>query len=181
MVDDKISGKQVIHLMILFLLGSSLVTGGSIMAKQDSWVSVLIAICMAVPVVFIYAGLYKTAPGLDIFDMMYLVFGKIGGAIITVLFCVYTIHLGAVIIKNFSEYVQVATIPETPQVVIALCIGFIAYYNIAKGIEILARGAVFVMPIVIFVIVLLNLFLVKYMNVENLKPAFTQDLDLIFS
>ena len=114
MIDGKISGKQATHMMILFLLGSSLVTGGGMIAKQDSWISALVGVIMAVPLVAILGNLCKMAPGKDIFDMAYLVFGKIGGAIITVLFCLYTIHLGAFVIKNFSEYFQVVTIPETP-------------------------------------------------------------------
>lgn len=181
MQDGKISGKQATHMMILFILGSSLVTGGSVSAKQDSWFSVLIGMLFAVPVVLIYASMYKTASGKDLFDMAYMVFGKIGGALITILFSIYTLHLGALVIKNFSEYFQVVTIPETPQFVTALCIGLLAYYNIVKGIEVLGRGSVFIMPITLSVILLLNLLSFKYMDFDNLKPMFNQDLSLIMS
>lgn len=181
MTDGKISGKQATHMMILFILGSSIVTGGSVSAKQDSWISVLIGVFMAVPAVAIYANMFKTAPGKDVFDMAYIVFGKIGGALITVAFCLYTLHLGALVIKNFSEYFQVVTIPETPQLITAICIGLLAYYNIVKGIEVLGRGAVFIMPITLSVILLLNLLSLKFMDFENLKPIFNQDLKLIFS
>lgn len=181
MIDGKISGKQATHMMILFLLGSSLVTGGSMIAEQDSWISVLVGMIMALPLVAILGNLCKMAPGKDIFDMSYLVFGKIGGAIITVLFCLYTIHLGALVIKNFSEYFQVVTIPETPQAVTAICIALLAYYNIAKGLEVLGRGAVFMMPIVLFVILMLSLLSLNYMNIENLKPVFNQNLKPILT
>lgn len=181
MTDGKISGKQATHMMILFLLGSSLVTGGSVSAKQDSWISVLIGMIMAIPVVLIFANMYKTAPGKDLFDMAYMVFGKIGGALITALFCLYTLHLGALVIKNFSEYFQVVTIPETPQLVTALCIGLLAYYNIVKGIEVLGRGAVFIMPITLSVILLLNVLSFKYMDFQNLQPMFNQEPKLILS
>lgn len=181
MPDGKISGKQATHMMILFLLGSSLVTGGSVAAKQDSWISIIIGTIIAIPVIAIYANMCKTAPGKDVFDMAYLAFGKICGAIITVLFCLYTLHLGALVIKNFSEYFQVVTIPETPQFVTAVCIALLSYYNVVKGIEVLGRGAVFIMPIVLSVILLLNLLSFKYMDFENLKPMFNQPPKLILS
>ena len=181
MPDGKISGKQATHMMILFLLGSSLVTGGSVTAKQDSWISILIGMIMAIPVVLIFANMYKTAPGKDLFDMAYMAFGKIGGAIITLLFCIYTLHLGALVIKNFSEYFQVVTIPETPQLITALCIGLLAYYNVTKGIEGLGRGAVFIMPITLSVILLLNALSLKYMDFQNLQPMLNQEPKLIFS
>jgi len=181
MIDGKISGKQATHMMILFLLGSSLVTGGSMVAKQDSWISILVGMLMALPVAVIYGNLCKIAPGKDIFDMVYLVFGKIGGAIITVLFCLYTIHLGALVIRNFTEYFQVVTIPETPLAVTAICIALLAYYNITKGIEVLGRGAVFMMPIVLTVILVLSLLSLKYMNFDNLKPIFNHNLKPILT
>ena len=181
MIDGKISGKQATHMMILFLLGSSLVTGGSMIAKQDSWASALVGMIMALPVVAIYGSLCKTAQGKDVFDMAYLAFGKIGGVIITALFCMYTIHLGALVIKNFSEYFQVVTIPETPQAVTAICLALLAYYSISKGIEVLGRGAVFMMPIVLVVILLLTVLSLKYTNIENLKPMFNHNLKPILS
>jgi len=166
-------------MMILFLLGSSLVTGGSMIAKQDSWICILLSTFMAVPLVSIYAGLYKAAPGQDIFDMAYSAFGKIVGPIVTALFSLYTLHLGALVIRNFSEYFQVVSIPETPQAVTAICIGGIALYNILKGIETPARGAVFIMPITLAVIMFLNALSIKYMDFNNLKPILNQDFGTI--
>lgn len=166
-------------MMILFLLGSSLVTGGSVIAKQDSWVCIILAALVAVPVVLIYAGLYRAAPGQDLFDMAYSAFGKIIGPIITALFSLYTIHLGALVIRNFSEYFQVVSIPETPQAVTATCIGLIALYNIVKGIEVPARGSKFILPFTLVVIVFLNAVSFKYMDFNNLKPVLNQDLPTI--
>lgn len=181
MIDGKISGKQATHIMILFLLGSSLVTGGSMLAKQDSWASILVAMVMALPLALLFGSLYKLAPGKNIFDMAYLAFGKIGGAIITALFSLYTLHLGALVIKNFSEYFQVVTLPETPQIVAAICIGLLAYYNIVKGIEVLGRSSVFIMPIVLAVVLILNIMSLKYMGFENLQPMLNHNYKLILS
>ena len=162
--------------MILFLLGSFVVTGGSTVAKQDSWACVALAALVAVPVVLIYAGLCKAAPGQDIFDMAYSAFGKIVGPIITALFSVYTIHLGALVIRDFSEFLQVVSLPETPQVAVAICIGLIVLYNVVKGIEVPARGAVFIMPITLLVLLLIYALSFKYCDFRNLMPIFNQDI-----
>ncbi|MGI5984516.1 MAG: endospore germination permease [Clostridiales bacterium] len=181
MVNEEINGRQVVNMIILFLLGSSLVTGNSMVAEQDSWISVLIGIAMSVPVVLIYARLYTLAPKQDLFDLSYQIFGKIGGAIITILFSVYTLHLGILVIKDFTEYINVVSLPETPQLANAICIGLIAYFTVIKGIEILGRGTYFVMPFVVFVVFLLTGFTFKYMDINNLKPILTQDIGVIFN
>lgn len=181
MINNKISGTQAAQMMILFVLGSSLVTGGSMIAKQDSWASILLAAVMALPIAALYGNLNKISPGKDLFDMAYDALGKVSGAAVTLLFCLYTAHLGALVIKNFTEYFQVVSIPETPQIVTALCIGLLAYYNVVKGLETLARGAVFIMPVAMATILLLNLLSINNMEVKNLEPVFNQDIELIFS
>ncbi|MEA4896214.1 MAG: endospore germination permease [Oscillospiraceae bacterium] len=174
MLNGKINGKQASHMLVLYLLGSSLVTGGSMTAKQDSWICILFGTVITIPLVLVFAELNKTAPGKDFFEMSYEAFGKFGGGAITVLFIAYTIHLGGLVIRNFSEYFQVVTIPETPLCVTAICIGALALYSNLKGIDVLGRGSVFIMPFALGVIVLLNLFLFKYMDFRNLKPILYQ-------
>ena len=180
MLNGKISGRQAANMMVLFILGSSLVTGGGMAAKQDSWICVILGMLMTVPLVLIYAELNHSAPGKDIFEMSYEALGKFGGAVITILFTLYTIHLGALVVRNFTEYFQVVSIPETPQYVTAICIGLIAWYSVSKGMDVVARGSVFTMPLVMSVIILLNLFTLKYMNFSNLEPVLYHNSGKVF-
>lgn len=176
MINEKISGRQVVSIMILFSLGNTLVTGGSFKAEQDTWISVIIGTVLSIPIVLIYARLNKLEPDMSLFDLAYMVFGKIGGAIITFLFSAYVIFMGTMVIRNFTEYIQVISFPETPQIVVAICISLIAYFTVKKGIEILGRGIVFVIPITMFVIAVLLLFLTQKMDINNLKPVFYNNL-----
>ena len=56
---DVLTSKQIIYMMILFILGSSLVTGGNTEAKEDSWVSIILAIIMAIPFILVYISFYS--------------------------------------------------------------------------------------------------------------------------
>lgn len=181
MRNEKISAFQVINMMVLFILGSTMVTGGDMGAYQDSWVSLLLAMLMALAVVSIYARLKKLGPEQDLFDLSYTVFGKIGGAIITFLFSIYVFHLGSMVIRNFTEYIQVVSLPETPQVVNAISIGLIAFFTIKAGIAILGRGTVLVLPIVAFIVLSSILFSINHMDLSNIKPILYQDPKTIFS
>ena len=181
MLKEKITVKQAISMMILFQLGSSLVTGASMLVDQDSWISVAIAIVAAMPVFLMYAKINKLALNKDLFELSYYTFGNIFGAVITLIFSLYSFHLGSLVIKNFTEYIQVMSLPETPQMVSAIFIGMLAFFAIRNGIEVFARFAAFMMPIAMLVVIILLSLSAKYMNVSNLKPFFSHDMKSVLS
>ena len=180
MMDERISGKQIICIIVLFVLGSNLITGGNMMASEDSWASLIIGYLIAIPIVSVFAYFKKSFPNKDLFDLAYISFGKIGGAIITVIFSIFAIRLGSLVIRNFTEFIQVVSLPETPQYINAICFGFISLYTIKKGIEVLARGATFVLPFVTITILILGILSIKHINLDYIKPVLGQDWKLIF-
>lgn len=176
MINEKISGIQAVKMMILFIFGSSIATGGSLIPEQDSWISILLGMAFSIPIALMYAHIYKQNPGKDLFELSYIVFSRVGGAIVTFLFSAYAILLGTLVIKNFTEYIHVVSIPETPQVFVAICIGLIMFFTVSKGLEVLGRGSAFILPFSIFVIVFLLIFSIKNMDINNLKPIFYNNL-----
>lgn len=174
-MNGKITARQGICTLYLYVLGSSLVTGGSEQAGQDSWIAVGIGLVFTIPLVLLFAKLGEAEPGMDLFDMCEAAFGKIGGNIATLLFSVYSLHLGALVIRDFTEYVQVLSLPETPQPVVAVCIGFLGWYSIRKGIAVTARNAAFIAPLGTIVIFLLLGLTAGFMDLGNLKPFWGHD------
>lgn len=158
-------------MLILYELGSSLVTGGSMRTEQDSWIAALIGLGMTVPLLLLYAKLQALCPNGDIYDMSCTAFGKAAGSGVTLLFSLYAFHLSAMVIRNFTEYIQVLSLPETPQPVCAVCIGALAFFAVQKGLEVSARSAEFVMPIGYAVIGILVALVAKDMDFSNLEPV----------
>ena len=175
---ELISGKQAIAIMVLFLIGSTIVTGVSSEAKQDSWLALTLGIVMAVPAVFVYARILNLFPGKDLFDIAFELYGKIGGRVISVLFIWYAIHLGSMVIRNFSEFVQICTMPETPQLITILCLGVLCIYVVKSGIETLGRWCMIALPIILIVLLFTMVISVNYFRVDNLKPIM-EDLNKI--
>ena len=170
MLNEKITGKQASSIMMLFLLGSSLVTGASLNTEQDSWLALLVALLLSVPVLLLFAKLNGLMPGKSIYDMAYLNFGGFGGGVVTVLISLYAFHLGLLVIKNFTEYVQILSLPNTPQPVNAVCMGLIAFFSVRKGFGTLARAVEFVMPLAMLAVAILLVFAAKYTHLQNLQP-----------
>lgn len=181
MKKEIISSKQMINIMVVYLLGSSLVMGGNTSAKQDTWISIILAVAIMIPICLLYGKLCELYPSKNIYDMFYNCFGKIIGAILTIIFILYAIHLGAMIIRNFTEFIQTVSLPETPQFVVAIVIGLLCMWVIAEGIEILGRGAAIVMPIVIVIIILTVVMNLNKIELKYIQPIFESSFSKILS
>lgn len=164
-----ITNKQGISIIVLFIIGSAVVISPGGGAKQDVWLAILLALLMILPMIFIYARLLSTFPGKDLFDILQEVFGKVPGKIISVVFVWYAFHLGALVIRNFSEFIQMVSFPETPQLVVIAFLGVVCIWIVKAGIEVLGRWTGFILPFLLVVfgsVILLSLTEAEFNNIR---------------
>ena len=178
---DNITSRQAVCMLVLFELGSSLVTGGSMKAGQDSWITALIGLAMSIPLLFLFARLQTLCPAGDLYDMACRAFGKGVGSVLTLAFSLYAFHLGSLVIRNFTEYIQVLSLPETPQPVCAVCIGALALFAAYGGAETPARSAEFITPIACAVVGILLALTAKNMDISNLQPVMVHSPSLLLN
>lgn len=180
MKKEIISTKQGISMMFIFLIGTTLVVGSANRAQQDAWISILIGIAISLPMCFVYSRLLKLFPGKNLFDIVEEVFGSIVGKAITLIFIWYFFHLGALIIRNITEFIQIVSFTETPQFFVAIFIGLLVIYMVKSGIEVLGRWTEFVLPIIIFIIILTIGLSAPEMNFNHLKPVLYNGFKPVF-
>lgn len=171
-----ISVKQGICMMVLYIMGSTLVLGVGSVAKQDIWVGVLLGMLFALPVLMMYARILYLHPGLDLFQILDTLFGKVLGKIITLLLVWYAFHLGSLVIRNMAEFISVVALPETPALVPVMLLCLLCIWGVKAGIEVLGRWAEFCLPIlaiIIFFVVGLSMF---NADVNNLRPVLHKNL-----
>lgn len=167
---EQISESQAYILVITFIMGTSLALVSYSESQQNTWISTLIALAFAAPMVIIYGVILNDNPGKDIFQILESLFGKIMGKIIGVLYTLYFFHLGAICIRNITEFIQVTSFTETPQYITALFIGIVSIYILKSGIEVIARVNKFIMPFLIIIIGLTFVMAIPKANVNNLLP-----------
>lgn len=165
-----ITNKQGVYIVILYVLGSAIVLSPGSEAKQDVWIVLLLALLIALPVIFLYARILSIFPEKDLFDILIEIFGKVFGKIIAILFIWYAFHLGAMVLRNFSEFIQVLSLPFTPQLIIVTFTGLICIWAVKAGIEVLGRLAGFLFPILIFTIICSIALSLTKADINNLRP-----------
>ena len=107
----------------------------------------------------------------DIYDVFYASLGKTFGTISSLLLFIFSLFVSSAVLRNLTEFIQVAFFPQTPKYIVAIMAGLTAYYSIRKGIETVARGVSFVVSIVIALLVGTFLSLTE-MDFENIFPMF---------
>lgn len=179
MDNGNISRKQCAAIMCSFLLGSSMVLGVGSGAGRDAWIAILAAIPAAALIMFVYARILSLFPGNGIYEILSIVFGKFFGTVTILLYSWYAFHLGALVIRNFTEFVKIVGLHETPQYITGFFMIFLCIWALKKGIEVVGRWAVIMFPIMLATIILVTFLLIPEMEVENLLPVFDNGFDKI--
>lgn len=165
-----ISQKQAISLVVTFIYCSTLVMGSGSEAGRDAWLADLLGSLLAVPLYFIYARLLSIFPGLGLFEVAEKVFGKIGSYFIILPYVWYGFHLGAIALRNFTEFIKILTMPETPQYAIGSLMIIVCIWATRAGLEVIGRWVCIILPVIITAIIVVSLLAVPLYKPEHLLP-----------
>ncbi|MFF2019038.1 endospore germination permease [Paenibacillus sp. NPDC058177] len=162
---------QSISIAVLFIIGSSLFMGVTGRSGNSAWISLLIAMSLSVPLMFVYARLHVLFPGKNLFDMLIAMFGGITGRIISCTYIWYALHLGSLVLRNFGEFSETVALTETPMIAPMLCIGLLCVWTVYSGIEVLGRSAKFLLLFTIMILLLLQILAIPKFEYHHLKPV----------
>lgn len=167
---ETISFTQGFSMLTLFLMGSTLILGTAPEAKRDSWLAIIIATFFAIPLIWIYSKIAVTFPERTIFDIFEILFGKRIGKILIILYSWYFLHLGALVMRNFGEFMNTLAMPETPIFVPMICIGILCIWAAKSGIEVLARTSKVLLIACLFVIIIIQFLTIPILDISNIRP-----------
>lgn len=170
MDNEKLSSRQGLSILIMFILGSTLILAPWREGGKDGWASIFIAMVMIVPMFFVYSRLISIFPGKDLFDLQQELFGKIAGKITTFFLVWYSIHLCTLVNRNMSEFIQIVSLTDTPLFTIAIVGGVFYIWIVKGGIEVIGRYAAFIMPLSLISIIVVSVLLIPKLNADNLRP-----------
>jgi spore germination protein KB len=166
-----ISDGQAISLMILFYLGTTITTGTSLQLGNDGWISIGLVMLEALPFLFICVRLLSAFPGKNLFDILELLLGKTLGKVVTLLYTIYTLQLGALILRIFSMFVHSVALPETPDFVTYIMMGALAAWLLRAGLEVMARTAKFMLIVIFIVLLAANIPSLGLLDIDYIKPV----------
>ncbi len=171
MSQERITQKQAVCIIAMFQLGSSLVLGISSESKQDAWIAVIAAFAGILPVLYVYTRLMNRFPGKDLFEISLTLFGRVAGRIVIALYAWYALHLGSLVLRDFSEFIDVIVFKTMPQTITLLTGVLLAMWAAKRGVEVLGRWSSVTLPIVLILVAAVTLLLAKDMKPFYLLPV----------
>lgn len=181
MQKEMISMRQAICMIVLFLFGSSALMGMGSGTGQDAWIVIIIAAVLGSLISIVYARVISLFPERNLYDIAQVIFGKIIGKLIIALMTWYAIHLAALVVRNYSEFIQIVALEETPQLVMMLVMLFIIGYMAFSGMGILSKWVMIATVLVLIVVLFTVVLSIKQVNLTNILPIMTHDFTTMTS
>lgn len=167
---EQIGPGMLSALMFGFLAGSSLLLPLGAEAKRASWLAVAIGGIAGMAVAWVYTALALRFPNQSLTEYSKRILGKWLGGLVGLLYIWYSVHLGALVLRNFGEFVVLTILPATPISVPMLCLAAVAAYGARHGLEVLGRTSQIIASVVIFQVSLITALLLKEIRPERLLP-----------
>lgn len=176
MKKELLTARQGMSIIILFIFGSSVVMGVNTQAGQDAWISLIMAILFSIPLLGMYGRIMVLSPEQDMFQIAIKLFGPFIGKGIVLLYSWYALHLGALVIRNFSEFIGIVAMPETPQFPLMIAFLSVVIYMAKSGVEILGKWSAWVAPFVVIIVLATISLSLDNMDFTNLQPVMAHSL-----
>lgn len=175
-----ISDKQGISIIVLFLIGSNSIFVPGLEAKNDAWLAVILALVVVMPILFIFARLNYLFPDKDLFDIIEICVGKFIAKLITIIFTCYTFYWAADVLNNYTFYIKTVNLSNSPSIISLIFLGFLCSWSVREGIEVLGRWAQTFLLVPVISLLIVSIFSVPNMDINNIKPMLYNGITPIF-
>ncbi len=170
MKSEKILPLQLSLLLIGFIFGSTAIFNPASGAGHDAWLAFIVGWSGGFISIMIFATIASMNPGQTLVEILINYFGKAIGSIIIVFYIWYFLHLAALVLRNFGEYMVVTNYTETPVLFIMFCFIVVVAYNVKKGLEVFARVSELFVPVIFVFVIMIGIVLIRRYQFNHMLP-----------
>ncbi|MBY9079175.1 endospore germination permease [Paenibacillus sp. HN-1] len=172
----KLSGIQAFWIIMIMNLGMTLVvtvTPSLQAAKQDAWISIIAAGCIAMLIALLVTQVAQLYPNQTLIESCQTILGAWLGKVIIFIYLVEWYTITPIILHQFTDVVQIMLLHRTPkEAIMLLMICLIVYVTYVGGIEGIGRCGEFLGPIILLMVALVLIANITNVNVKNLLPVY---------
>ena len=154
----------------LFLTGSSLISSGASEAKQDTWICVILAFALSVPLIWVHSRILKLYPGRNYFNNILRALGGPVGKAVSLLLLIFILHLSGLVLRVFAEFIHIVNMTDTPLNAIAVFVSAVGAYVLSNRLYVLTRISKFAFPFLAVTVGLTIVLSLQNMELKNLQP-----------
>jgi spore germination protein (amino acid permease) len=148
-------------------------------AGNDAWVSVLLAGLLSHAAAAIMLAVLSREPGKDLYDIQRSLYGKLIGACLNLLYCLYLGAVGFAVMRSYIEIVQMWLFPDMPTWTLSVLLLALSLYGIFGGLRVVV-GICFLASILVVLLIGMLYFPLRYAQWGELLPIFNHDWMSLF-
>ncbi|MEH7419089.1 endospore germination permease [Neobacillus drentensis] len=170
---NRITKKQLVFMIIQAQIGVGILSlphDVALIAKQDGWMSTLIAGVISQGIIFSYWGLCRRFPSLSLYQILPELLGKFAGKLLMLCYALYFMVTGSLVLARYSDILDKWILPRTPNWITMVLILITCIYIVNEGLTSIARFYVLVSPI-LFVLLVLIAYAMKDANFLYIFPV----------
>jgi len=175
MIKAQLKNSQLMFLIIGYIYGSTYVFRFvSTVAKQDTWIVIILGYILSIPFLLCYFVLMKMFPGNNLLQILDIVYKPVLGKIFAALYIFFFLSLFYLNLSTIIEFYTSYIMPETPPVLLYIFFVLACAYAVKKGIAAIAKISLLVIVASAFVLVAAFLLLFSKTDFTNFLPVFKQ-------
>jgi len=150
----------------------SLPSDVAMIMENDGWIGILIGGLITIPFIIMIDKLFKLQPGKNFFQLGKEILNPIVFQVFLIIEVLYIILLLSYANRVFVDVMKAYLLETTPTEIILMTMLIAISYIARSPIEVIARMAVIIYPIIIIFIIFLILINIPNMDITNIYPMF---------
>lgn len=174
----KISAFQMAFMMYPAVLATgflALPTISAQYAKNDLWLTGILASLVGMITVYMATWLHELYPKQTIIQYSERIIGTIPGKIVGLIFFLFCLNGTGTITREYAEFVTSSFLFKTPVILVISSMLLLAAVAVRGGAEMLARSAMIFTPVFIFPVIFL-LLLIPDLDARNILPVMSRGI-----
>ncbi len=172
--EERITSRQLAGMVIFNVLGFGIFfipAASAVVARQDAWLSFILATVIALGMAWFFAKVMSRFPGHTFYEIAESALGRWLSRALCLFVIGYFFLVTSYMLREFGELLLVTVMPETPIIVFIGLMSILVAVSAKAGVEVLARTIDFLLPIYIVFIVAAVFLAAKDFSPSNLLPV----------
>ncbi|MEA5059164.1 Spore germination protein YndE [bioreactor metagenome] len=171
--NSQIPGPRFMFAIAFFLQSSALLTSFiSGVTEQESWMTIVFAIVLSVPLLYLYRTLMVMFPDKNFLEIMDAVYGRILGKILGIGYAWFFITLSALNMHDLGDFAKITVMTETPHLVLAMLCILVAVYAVRHGLRVVTQYGTLFTYIEFGIVAITFILLLNQLDIHHLLPIF---------
>lgn len=167
----RITPWQFAFAVACFVQSSSLLSAFfASITEHDSWIAVLIAMAVGMPLLGVYLALLRRFPGQNLMQINEAVFGRAGGGVLSALYLWFFFTLASLNLRDAGTFVNKTIMSQTPPMLLNIMLILICAWAVYFGLNVVARYSILFSLISVLVLVVSVIFTFNLVHADNFLP-----------